>query len=313
MSRAILSLSRPAMMVRMLLLVATSAALAACASDTSADAFGNFEAEDVVVSAETAGQLQLFAPREGDTLAAHVTIGVIDTVQLGFDRHQLTAQRASLVAHRAEAVQQRRTLEVQHEIAQRTRERIDRLFADHAATAQQRDQTERDERMLAGQVSTAAAGITRIDADIAAIDARIAAVSDRTRRATISNPVAGTVLATYVRAGEVIQPGQPLYRIASLDTLTLRAYVTGAQLAAVSLGRPVVVHVDGVGDSLQAFRGTISWISSRAEFTPTPVQTREARGDLVYAIKVRVANAGGALKIGMPADVTWNPDSVPAR
>lgn len=286
--------------------------LTACEKDAPADAYGNFEAEEVVVSAETAGQLQAFEPREGMTLGSQVAIAVVDTLQLGFERNQLAAQRASLVAHRAEAVEQQRTLEAQHDIARRTRQRIDRLFAEHAATAQQRDQTERDERSLAGQVNASRAGITRINADIAALDARLAAVADRMRRATISNPVAGTVLATYVRAGEVIQPGQPLYRIASLDTLTLRAYVTGAQLAGLSLGRAVTVHVDGGRDTLRAFRGTVSWIASRAEFTPTPVQTREARGDLVYAIKVRVANPDGALKIGMPGDATWTADSVRA-
>ena len=286
-------------------LAASLSLLASCTKATPADAYGNFEAEEVVVAAETAGQLQSFAPTEGQTLSVRDVVAQLDTIQIALERQQLAAQRASLVAHRGEVQEQLRTVETQHAIAQRTRARIDLLFAKQAATAQQRDQTERDERASMGQVTASRLSITRVAADIAAIDARLAAVSDRLRRTSIANPVGGTVLATYARAGEMIQPGQPLYRIASLDTLTLRAYITGAQLPTVKLGQAVDVHIEGSADSLQRWRGTVSWVSARAEFTPTPVQTREARSDLVYAIKVRVANPQGVFKIGMPADITW--------
>jgi HlyD family secretion protein len=112
------------------------------------------------------------------------------------------------------------------------------------------------------------------------------------------------VLVTYVHEGEVIQPGQALYRVANLDTLTVRAYVSGRQLAGIRLGDTVDVRTDGADGAVQRHRGRIAWISSRAEFTPTPVQTREDRTDFVYAVKIRVPNPDGALKIGMPADVT---------
>jgi HlyD family secretion protein len=119
------------------------------------------------------------------------------------------------------------------------------------------------------------------------------------------NPSAGSVLVVYARAGEVVQPGQPLYKIAGLDTLDLRAYITGDQLASVRLGQQVTVHVDRGNGDLASIPGTVTWISPTAEFTPTPVQTRDERTDLVYAVKIRVANPDGALKIGMPADVTF--------
>jgi HlyD family secretion protein len=101
----------------------------------------------------------------------------------------------------------------------------------------------------------------------------------------------------------VVQPGQPLYKVADLDTLELRAYVTGEQLASVRLGQRVQVRVDD-GDALRTIPGTVTWVSATAEFTPTPVQTRDERADLVYAVKIRVPNPDGALKIGMPGDVT---------
>ena len=120
----------------------------------------------------------------------------------------------------------------------------------------------------------------------------------------MTNPVAGTVLATYARAGEVVQLGQPLYRIAALDTLVLRAWVDGTQLGDLKIGQAVTVRVSGAGGELRAFPGTVTWIANKAEFTPTPVQTRDERAYLVYAIKVTVPNPDGVLKIGMPGDLS---------
>jgi len=117
-------------------------------------------------------------------------------------------------------------------------------------------------------------------------------------------PLAGTVLATYARKGEFVQPGQPLFRIASLDSMTLRAYVTEPQLTQLKIGQRVQVSVDRAGERL-VLPGTVTWVASKAEFTPTPVQTRDERADLVYAVKIWVVNRSGALKIGMPADVTF--------
>lgn len=279
-------------------------ALCACRQPAAADAYGNFEAEEVVVAVEASGPLQSFMPTEGAVLAAGDIVAQIDTVPLSLERQQTVAQRASLVAHRGEMQGQLKALAVQREIAQRTRERIDRLFASQAATATQRDQAERDQRVLAVQVGGARAGLVRSDADIGAVDARLASLRDRSRRTAVRNPVAGTVMATYTHAGEIVAQGQPLYRIANLDTLTLRLYVTGAQLTAFRLGAPVQVHVGDAADTTRSLTGTVTWVSSKAEFTPTPVQTREDRGDLVYAVKVRVANRDGALKVGMPGDAT---------
>jgi HlyD family secretion protein len=287
--------------------------LCGCNKAAPADAYGNFEAEEVVVSAESGGQLMRFDAVEGQTLTANAAVAMVDTVPLSLERAQLAAQRSGLIARRNEARAQSQGLHVQREIAQRTRERIDRLFANQAATATQRDQVERDERLLASQVTGARDAQLRADADIAALDARVVSLEDRLRRARVINPVAGTVLTTYTRRGEMIGVGQPLYRIANLDTLTLRLYVTGSQLAAVKLGAPVQVHVGEAGDSSDTYQGAVSWVSSKAEFTPTPVQTRESRGDLVYAVKVRVANRAGALKVGMPGDVTFAAGAVASQ
>jgi HlyD family secretion protein len=278
-------------------------AIPGCRRGEEPDAYGNFEATETVVSAETGGSLLWFTPVEGQQVTPGPTLGVIDTTSLALDREQLGAQRTAVRARVSETDRQIGVLAVQREIAGRAYARTRRLFAEQAATAQQLDQAERDYRVLGEQIAALRAQRNSVTQDVAASDARVAQIVERITKSRITAPFAGTVLATYVRSGEYVQPGQPLFRLASLDTLTLRAYVTEPQLAQLKLGQRVQVTVDrGEGDRL-AMPGTVSWIASKAEFTPTPVQTRDERADLVYAVKILVPNRGGALKIGMPADV----------
>jgi HlyD family secretion protein len=237
----------------------------------------------------------------------------------------LSAQREALQAQHAAAVAQRGALQSQLDIARRNHERMQRLIAQQAATSQQLDQAERDYRVLQDQIKaqdeqiqaqerqvtaqTAQIAATQqqqrtAKTQVSAADAQVAQLEDRLRRSTITNPSAGTVLATYVKPGEIVQGGQPLYKIADMSNVDVRAYVTEPQLAAVKVGQQARVNIDS-GDSRQTLTGTISWVASQAEFTPTPIQTRDARADLVYAIKIRVPNQNGTLKIGMPVDVEF--------
>ena len=277
----------------------------ACHRAPAPDAYGNVEATSVVVSAETAGQLLRFAPVEGEPLAAGAVAAVVDTTPLALQLAQIDAQRAGSASRRTEVGQQIDVLEVQRAIAQRTYERTRRLFAQQAATAQQLDQAERDYRVLVEQIQAARAQRRTVGEDVAATTARVAQVRDQLTRSAVRNPLAGTVLTTYAKAGEMVQPGQPLYKIASLDTVDVRAYVTEPQLAQVRVGQRAQVAFDAGGDARRTVAGTVAWIASEAEFTPTPIQTRDERTNLVYAIKLRVVNADGRLKIGMPVDVQF--------
>ncbi len=279
-------------------------ALVACHSAATPDAYGTFEADNVVVSAQTTGQIRRFEATEGAVLDSGATVAVVDTVQLSLSRAQAVAQRRALVARGTQAAEQLKALQVQREIADRIWQRTQRLRAGQAATVTQADQAERDVRVLDAQIDAARAATTGATADLAAIDVQIAQLGDRLANAIVTNPVRGTVLTTYTRVGEMIQPGQALYAIAALDTLTLRAYVSGDQLGTFTLGGMVQVHVDGP-KGLLSHPGIVSWVSDKAEFTPTPVQTRNERATLVYAVKIRVANPDGELKIGMPGDVSF--------
>jgi HlyD family secretion protein len=279
-------------------------ALAACSHEPAPDAYGNFEATEVVVSAQTSGQLLSYQITEGDTVPQGTLVAVIDTTQLALQSAQLAAQHAAAGAQVRQVAEQLDALEVQHEIAQREYDRTKRLYDERAATAQQLDQDERAVRVLAAQINAARAARQGAGRDAAAVKAQTAQVRDRISRSLVTNPVRGTVLASYARTGEFVQPGTPLYRVANLDSLDLRAYVSEPQLSSIRLGQHVTVHIDAGGDAGRriALPGIVTWVSSTAEFTPTPVQTRDERADLVYAVKVRVPNTHGVLKIGMPAD-----------
>ena len=320
---------------------------AGCSSPPQPDAYGNVEATEVVVSPEVAGQLTAFTVEEGQMLTAGQSAGTVDPTQLTLQRSQmaaqhqaaisrvsevdqqiaaLTAQRDALQAQHDAAVAQRASLTAQLEIARRNHERMQRLLAQQAATAQQLDQAERDDRVLQEQVKAQDEQITAQARQVAAqnaqiaaarqqqqtartqvsaADAQVAQLDDRIHRTTVTNPSPGTVLVTYVKPGEIVQAGQPLYKVADMRTVDVRAYVTEPQLAAVKVGRQVHVSVDTGDDNRQSLDGTVSWVSTQAEFTPTPIQTRDERADLVYAIKIRVPNQNGLLKIGMPVDVDF--------
>jgi HlyD family secretion protein len=280
-------------------------ALGACRHTEEPDAYGNFEATETVVSAEASGALLWFTPTEGQQVAPGTLLGVIDTAQLALDRAQIRAQRSSVSSRETESARQIDVLEVQREFANRTYARTRRLFAEKAATAQQLEQAEREYRVLGEQLAAARAQRQSVSGDASASDARVAQIADRIAKSRIAAPFAGTVLATYTRAGEFVQPGQPLFRLANLDSLTLRAYVTEPQLSQLRIGQRVEVSVDRPEGVRLTVPGTVSWVAAKAEFTPTPVQTRDERADLVYAVKIRVANRNGVLKIGMPADVAF--------
>jgi HlyD family secretion protein len=286
------------------LLLLISAVATACGGGSEPDAYGNFEANEVSVSAQTSGQLVWFTPTEGAELAAGAVAGLVDTTQLALERAQMIAQREATSARVAEAGNQVQVFQAQLVIAERNYERMRRLFEQSAATAQQRDQAEREYRTLVAQIAAARAQQQSVSREVASTTARVAEINDRIAKSKIINPEQGTVLATYAKAGEVVQPGVPLYKIADVDTLIMRAYITENQLSSVRLGQKVQVHVDQGGGNLLTLAGEVRWVSSKAEFTPTPIQTRDERADLVYAVKIYVPNPKGVLKIGMPGDVT---------
>jgi HlyD family secretion protein len=295
--------------IRTSFLLASAAVLtlsaAGCRGDEP-DAYGNFEATEIVVSAEMAGQLVRFDATEGSRLAAGIEVGLIDTTQIALQIAELRAQRSAGQAQTGQATAQVSALEAQLRSAERELARTIRLYEEEAATAQRLEQARSQVEVLREQIRAARQQTTGTQEQSGALDARIAQLQDRLSRSRIRNPISGTVLTTYANEGELVQPGQPLYRIADVDTLVLRAYVTGDQLARIRLGQQVRVGFDSGPGERASLPGTVSWIAAAAEFTPTPIQTRDERANLVYAIRVRVPNPDGTLKIGMPGEVDFD-------
>jgi HlyD family secretion protein len=285
------------------------ALLSACRPD-DADAYGNFEATEVTVAAEIGGRLLSFRLSEGDRVMRGAVVGAVDTAPMLLERRELVARREAAAFRAREAGASIAALDVQATIAERERTRTQRLLQASAATAQQGDRAEQEARVAREQLAGARAARGTAMQEVAAIDAQIAQLEDRLTRSRIVSPQDGTVLARYVEPGEFVQTGQPLFKVAALDSLTFRAYMSHAQLTSLRLGQVVQVGVDRA-DSIVTLPGRITWIASAAEFTPTPIQTREERSDQVYAVKVMVANADGALRIGMPGELVLGPARAP--
>jgi HlyD family secretion protein len=276
--------------------------LGAC-NGAQPDAYGNFESREVIVSAEATGTLIRFDVEEGDEVAIDEVVAQVDTIQMALQAEELALQKESARFRATEAAAQVRSLEAQLETSRTDLERVRRLFERNAATAGDLNRLEGGVTSLRAQIDGARARVRVAEQEGAIVASRVEQLRDRIRRATVRNPIGGTVLTTMVEAGEVVQAGRPLYAVAPLDTLTLRAYVTGNQLASLRVGAPVTVQFDSGSGLLETRDGRLTWVASQAEFTPTPIQTREERVDQVYAVKVRVPNTDRRLKIGMPAEL----------
>lgn len=293
--------------------------LAGCGDEDGPDAYGNFEATEVTVSAEARGRLVQLAVNEGARLAEGEAVGLIDTTQLGSRRRSLAAQQRSLAQERLATLSQIpeirarvEALRAQLETAEEELARTERLHADQAATARELNERRGEVRALRAQVQEAEARVATVReraasraASIEQVAAQIDEVRAQIADARIVNPTPGTVLTVTAERGESVQQGAPLYTVANLDTLRLRAYATGEQLPRLRLGMGVVVAADGEAGGLATRPGTVTWIADDAQFTPTPIQTRDERAELVYAFDVRVPNRDGLLKVGMPGEVRF--------
>lgn len=288
-----------------------------------ADAYGNFEAEERIISAEASGKILNLNIEEGQDLKAGQQVGAIDSLQIALKREQLKAGIRAVVAKSPAigaqlAVYEKQTASVRQQLAtlEHEKRRVENLLKNDAATPKQLDDlnaqieaAQRQMEVIGEQklASNATLGVQKngLLAEVLPLQKQIAQLDDQLVKSRIVNPMSGTVLVKYAEPGEVTAFGKPLYKVADLSTLTLRAYVAGDQLTSIKTGQEVKVLVDISGGKQQEFAGKIRWISSKAEFTPKVIQTREERVNLVYAVKITVDNAGGELKIGMPAEVKF--------
>ena len=279
--------------------------LAGCSGNNDlSDAYGNFEVNDVMISAEASGKLIIFKPEEGKIMKKGELVAVIDSTDLSLKRKQMKAQLASVSSKIANINAQIDVREQQKKNLTTDKNRVEKLMKDGAATQKQMDDITGQLDVVEKEISSVKTQKTSVQAEMQALRAQIAQVEESISKCVIKNPLKGVVLDKYAEPFEITSFGKPLYKIANLDEMTLRVYVSGAQLPGIKIGQEVEVLVDQNEDQLRKLTGKITWISETAEFTPKIIQTREERVNLVYAVKVRVKN-DGSLKIGMPGEVNF--------
>lgn len=296
-------------MKRIAMICVAAMVLTGCNANRSGyDAEGYFESTEVTVSAESSGKILYFNAEEGADVEAGTLLGCIDTVQLYLTRMQLAKSAESVLKNRPDIAKQVQAMKEQLKTLEREKDRVARLLADGAATQKQMDDIESQisvmEVQLDAQETALENSVSSLDAQSSSIGMQIAQIDDKLAKCRISSPVSGTVLTKYAEAGEFVAAGRPLFKVADLDRVYLRAYVTSAQLSEIKIGQQVKVYSDyGKGYSKE-YPGTVTWISSQSEFTPKNIQTDDERRNLVYAIKVAVGN-DGLIKLGMYGGIVF--------
>lgn len=272
------------------------------------DASGTFESTEIIVSAETSGRILVFDAEEGDQLAVNQETVIIDSTQLFLKKLQLNASLKALESRRPDLQKQIAALEQQITTAKTEKKRIENLVRANAATTKQLDDINAQIQVLEKQLTASRSSIETtnqgISGEAEALRMQVLQIEDQLRKCTVLSPITGTILTKYAEAGELAVPGKALFKMADTDYMTLRAYVTADQLTQIKQNQKVKVFADFGEEDQKEYVGHISWISSKSEFTPKTIQTRDERANLVYAIKIRVKN-DGYLKIGMYASVLF--------
>jgi len=270
-------------------------------TNEKADGYGNFEATEITVSAENNGKLIQFEANEGDLLIKDIFIGYIDTIPLSLKREQLLVSKDIVSSKSQGVLSQISVLNAKLKTANINKTRTEKLIRDNAGTQKQLDDILGEIDVINQQIISIEIQNAPVVNELKNIDIQIKQIEDQIDKCKIKNPIQGTVLTKYAEPGEIVSFGKPLYKIADLENMELRVFVSETQLANLKIGENVTIKIDNQ-DSTEDYAGTITWIASEAEFTPKIIQTKEERVALVYAVKIAVAN-NGSLKIGMPAEM----------
>lgn len=286
-----------------------TAVATACQKTKNYDATGIFEATTVTVSSEIPGKLLTLAPEEGDTVTVGQLLGEVDTATLALQQMQAESQQRGVESNLPDVAAQTAPLRAQLEHAQSEAARIRKLYADKAATEKQLADAEAQVTLLRSQLDNLMTSLSKSRSSLtdnaSAIRYQREQIDAQIAKSRILSPLTGTVIAKLAQPGEFAGVGKPLYKIADLRNIYLRAYFTVEQLADIKLGDKVTVLADFGADKQYEYPGRIVWIAQESEFTPKSIQTPDSRASLVYAAKIAVTN-DGHLKLGQYGEVRLN-------
>lgn len=272
--------------------------------DTESDAFGNFEATEYMISAENSGKILSLTVEEGDVFTKAEQVGIIDTTQLFLQKEQQKAQKRSIASGVQNILSRIAVYQEQLSILKKDKIRIDKMFADGAATSKEVDDINGNILVVKKQIQSVKTENSKVLNNLENVNRKVDALNDLIEKSKINVPEAATVLEKYHEAYEMVNVGTPLFKLADLRTLELRVYISGDQLSKVKIGQEVNVLIDKNEKENHILKGKVIWISSQSEFTPKIIQTKKERVKLVYAVKVSVVN-DGLLKIGMPGEIRF--------
>ena len=290
--------------------------LVACGqNEKEYDATGIFEATETVVSAEQSGVLLRLDVNEGDELEAGREVGLTDTTQTCLRIKQAGATKGVYRSQKPDMEKQIAATRQQLAKARQEQQRYKELVADGAAPRKMLDDASSQvlvlQKQLDAQVSTLRTQLSTLDAQLSAADVQVSQLTDQLQKCHVKAPLKGVVLEKYAEQGEFVAAGKPLFKMADTEQMYLRAYITSAQLQHVKVGQKAKVFADYGDGQKKEYEGTVSWISSRSEFTPKTILTDDERADLVYAVKIRIKN-DGYVKIGMYGEVGLTPNPSPS-
>lgn len=287
--------------------------LSACnRNDQQADASGVFEAKEIIVSANGSGEILAFKVEEGQKVAAFEPLGYIDTIQLYLKKLQLEVSAKSVKNQFVDISKQTAALEQQIATAKTEKKRIENLLKSEAATTKQLDDINSQIAVLEKQLEAAKTSMQQANSGISDTESgvaiQIAQINDQIKKSIIQSPINGTVLTKYAEQGELAMPGKVLFKVADMENMYLRVYLTAEQLADVKIGQQVAVFADGGKSDQKKYVGKITWISDKAEFTPKTILTKNERASLVYAVKIVVKN-DEYIKKGMYGEIKLTIDN----
>lgn len=277
-------------------------------NDIKYDASGVFETTEVIVSAKGTGELISFNAEEGQEVNTNFELGVIDTIQLHLKKQQLLSSISATESKMLNENRQVASIKQQINNLKKEKNRFSDLVKQNAANQKQLDDIDYQIMVLERQLSATSEQIgsnnNSLSGQKGSIIAQISQIEDQINNSIITTPIHGTILTKYAEQGEFVSPGKPLFKVADIQAMKLRAYVTADQLTNIKIGQQVKVYADqGKADRVE-YTGKITWISDKAEFTPKTIQTRDERANLVYAVKISVRN-DGMIKQGMYGDVIF--------
>lgn len=276
-------------------------------NESNSDAFGNFEATEITISAETQGKIINFDVNEGNTISENDIICVVDTTSLHLQKKEINANISSIKSGLQNINPQIEVFDQQISYLTIEKRRVEKLIAGKAATQKQLDEInakiEANQKQKDALISKMSDGNRAILAKIEPLEVKLLQIEDMINKSVIKSPITGNIMEKYFEYGEFARPGAALAMVADINKMHLKAYISGDQLAAIKLNKEVKVMIDNK-DSQKSYSGKIVHIADKAEFTPKTIQTKKERVNLVYEVKIEVIN-DGSIKIGMPGDVKF--------